>query len=135
LVSSGRTILSTGYNGPLQGSDDASIPMSRPEKYSHMIHAEENLLLAYHGSRQDLAESSIYVTARPCHRCLRGILRKNITRIVYGSGWWPVPDDDLNAQELMLKDRDVEIIEYKDMDKIKGVLTMAVQYMDYKLDT
>ena len=38
LVSRDGRVLSTGYNGPIKGSIDSKIPLTRPEKYCHMIH-------------------------------------------------------------------------------------------------
>ena len=38
IVSTDGRILSTGYNGPIKGSIDEEIPLTRPEKYSHFIH-------------------------------------------------------------------------------------------------
>jgi dCMP deaminase len=83
LVSKEYKILSTGYNGPIKGSIDGMIPLVRPAKYSHILHAEENCLLAYNGSNQDLEGATMYVTGRPCHKCLRMILQKGIKNIVY----------------------------------------------------
>lgn len=82
-MSKERKVLSTGYNGPIKGSIDGMVPLIRPAKYSHIIHAEENCLLAYNGSNQDLDGSIMYVTGRPCHKCLRMILQKGIKNIVY----------------------------------------------------
>lgn len=86
LVSGEHKVLSTGYNGPLKGSDDRLIPLERPAKYAHLLHAEENCLLAYNGSNQDLVNATMYVTGAPCHKCLRMILQKGIHNIVYTDG-------------------------------------------------
>lgn len=83
LVSKEYKVLSTGYNGPIKGSIDGMIPLIRPAKYCHILHAEENCLLAYNGSNQDLEGATMYVTGRPCHKCLRMILQKGIKNIVY----------------------------------------------------
>lgn len=64
LVSADKRILSTGYNGPIRGVDDAKIPLTRPEKYPHFIHAEENAVLAYFGSKQELGKCHDV-----CHWC------------------------------------------------------------------
>jgi dCMP deaminase len=104
LVSNDNRVLATGYNGPLKGSVDSKIPLTRPEKYCHMLHGEENALLAYSGSYQDIQGSTAYVTGRPCHRCLRMMLQKGITRIVYSSAnvTKVVDQDDMDAQEIMI---------------------------------
>ena len=86
LVSKDNRILSTGYNGPIRGVDDSRIPLERPAKYTHMIHAEENCLLSYSGATQDLDGATMYVTGAPCHKCLRMIIQKGIFNIVYAKG-------------------------------------------------
>jgi dCMP deaminase len=94
LVSKEHKILSTGYNGPIRGVDDTMVPLERPAKYAHFLHAEENCLLAYNGSSQDLVGSTMYVTGAPCHKCLRMILQKGIRNLVYTNGNLAVMQDD-----------------------------------------
>ena len=131
VVSSDGRILSTGYNGPIKHSKDEEIPLTRPTKYAHWIHAEENSLLAYNGSYQDIVGATIYITGRPCSRCLRGILQKGITRIIYGKNVTHVVDQkDIDAQNLMLKHHpEVEIIELQNNDEIIKLLEGAINYM------
>lgn len=133
IVSKDNRVLSTGYNGPIKGSKDEDVPLDRPRKYCHMIHGEENALLAYNGSYHDIQGGTIYVTGRPCHRCLRGILQKGIKRIVYGPNVTKVVDkDDMAAQEIMLKDRnDVELVEMGS-DLVKNLLGKTLIYIDKK---
>ena len=83
IVSKDNRPLSQGYNGPVKNSDDSDFPTQRPDKYGPTLHAEENAILAYNGSYQDIQGATIYVTGKPCHRCLRMILQKGITKIVY----------------------------------------------------
>lgn len=104
LVSKENKVLSTGYNGPLKGSKDEMVPLVRPAKYAHILHAEENCFLAYNGSTQDLDGAILYVTSRPCHKCLRMILQKGIKNIVYGNGNLGVMQDEAEKSivDLML---------------------------------
>lgn len=119
LVSKDHRILSTGYNGPIKGSDDGRIPLSRPEKYPHLLHAEENCILAYNGSFQDLDGAVMYVTGQPCHKCLRMIIQKGIRNIVYTDGNQTVMQDTAEKAicELML-------------DYTAGVVTRVVDNSD-----
>ena len=104
IVSKDNSVLSTGYNGPIKGSIDEEIPVTRPEKYFHMLHGEENALLAYNGSKQDIQGATAYVTGRPCHRCLRMLIQKGITRIIHSKNPTKCVDQaDLDAQEIMLR--------------------------------
>jgi dCMP deaminase len=111
LVSRDNAILSTGYNGPIQNSNDKDIPLTRPDKYYHFIHSEENALLAYNGSHQDIINATAYITGHPCHRCLRMLLRKGITQIVYTPHGQAkcIDVSDLKAQKIMLKNRNIKI--------------------------
>jgi len=111
LVSKNSRVLSTGYNGPIKGSNDKEIPLTRPEKYYHFIHSEENALLAYCGSDQDIQGATCYITGHPCHRCLRMLLQKGIARIVFvaTTNAKCLDDQDLAAQKIMLTGRNIDI--------------------------
>ena len=134
IVSKDGRILSTGYNGPLKNSIDWEIPLTRPFKYFHFLHGEENAILAYNGSYQDIAGATIYVTGRPCHRCLRNIIQKGITRIVYGVNVTNVVNqDDMDAQAIMLRHHpEVEIVEIKDNTEVQLLLRKADNYIENK---
>lgn len=86
IVSDDNRVLSIGYNGPPRGyPDQDAIKIKRPMKYHYWIHAEENALLNYNGSKSDLVDSTIYVTGKPCVRCLRGIIQSGVKHIVFQS--------------------------------------------------
>jgi len=129
IVSRDGRILSTGYNGPLKHSVDEEIPLTRPLKYYHFIHSEENSILAYNGSYQDICGATIYITARPCHRCLRMIIQKSITKIVYGQNSTVVVDQaDVDAQNIMLRHHpEVSFVCFNDGDSIKKLLVKTAQ--------
>jgi dCMP deaminase len=132
LVSSENKVLSTGYNGPIKGSDDSLIPLERPAKYAHLLHAEENCLLAYNGSFQDIVGSTMYVTGRPCHRCLRMILQKGVKRIVTTDGNKAVMQDDSEAKiyELMLSyTKGIEMIVLPNLPDIINLLRKTEKYI------
>jgi len=76
-------ILSTGFNGPMRNADDSKIPMTRPEKYQWMIHAEHNAILC---SKKDLTSCIAYVSGRPCPICLQLLYHVGI-REVYYTDW------------------------------------------------
>jgi len=134
IVSKDGRILSTGYNGPIKHSKDEEIPIVRPEKYYHFLHGEENAILAYNGSYQDIAGSTIYVTGLPCHKCLRMIIQKGITKIVYGKNNTKVVDQkDIDAQSIMLKHHpEVEVIEIDNNDEVQMLLKDTSDYIDSK---
>lgn len=137
LVSKDNRVLSTGYNGPLKHSIDEEIPLTRPEKYYYMLHGEENALLAYNGSYQDIQNSTAYITGRPCHKCLRMLLQKGVTKIIYGENKTKVVDEiDMKAQGLMIdhqrKWHGYPSIEEIDNDLVQAVLRKTSDYIDMK---
>lgn len=136
LVSHDNRILSTGYNGPIKGSDDATIPMERPMKYKMMIHSELNALLAYNGSYADIQNSKCYVTIRPCHDCLRSLLQKGITEIYYSDlpNAVCVDEQSIIAQGIMLKNRNVKIQQIP-FNNVVNVLNSTINYINLKTDT
>jgi dCMP deaminase len=82
LVDPDRRVISTGYNGPISGLPNGMVPATRPEKYTWMIHAEDNAVCF---ARCDLRGATAYVTGMPCDACFRRLLQVGIKRIVYGS--------------------------------------------------
>lgn len=132
LVSKDNRILSTGYNGPLKNIDDSKVPLTRPEKYYWLIHSEENCLLSYNGSVRDIEDSRIYITGRPCYRCLRMILQKGIKKIIYaGVGSFCIDEEDLKHQEGMLSLKNsIEIISFKDIDKVKDFMLKGIDALN-----
>jgi dCMP deaminase len=140
LVSNDNRVLATGYNGPIKGSIDSRIPLERPAKYKHMIHGEENALLAYSGSQQDIKGGTAYVTGRPCHRCLRMLLQKGIARIVYSDAnvTKVLDQEDWDAQQIMIHGANeqgyprVEMVE-TGADDIFALLDRTKVYIEEKL--
>lgn len=136
LVSKDRRILSTGYNGPIKGVNDDMIPLTRPDKYAHMIHAEENAILAYSGSTQDLDDSTIYITGAPCHKCLRMIIQKGIFNIVYANANVAVMQKDdvvkKYAQLMMDYSPHVKITVVDNLQRIVNLLGITQDYIKSK---
>ena len=133
-VSKDNRILSMGYNGALRNIDDDKVPLTRPDKYYWMIHSEENCLLSYEGDMGVVEGSKIYITGRPCHRCLRMILQKGIKKIIYGKVMSACMDGgDIQAQNQMLDlKKDIEIIEFEDMNGVVNLLHKTLSYINDK---
>jgi dCMP deaminase len=91
ILGKDRRTLSTGFNGPPPGADDARVDWSRPAKYRMVRHAEANAL-TFAGS--DLTGCTLYVTGKPCSPCLLAAAAHRCLRIV----WLDIPitmmDDD-----------------------------------------
>lgn len=73
-------IISIGYNGFPRGINDDTRLNNREEKYSIILHAEENSLLF---ANKDLDNCTIYTyPIFPCSRCCSKIIQSGIKRIV-----------------------------------------------------
>ena len=81
LVDKNNRVLSTGYNGPIQGFPSELLEWERPQKYLWMIHAEDNAVTF---AKCDLTGSTAYITGRPCVPCLRRLVQAGVTRVVFG---------------------------------------------------
>ena len=134
IVSKDGRVLSTGYNGPIKHSIDKEIPLTRPAKYAALLHAEENAILAYNGSYQDIVGATIYVTGRPCHKCLRMIMQKGIVKIVYAPTVSKVIDQaDMDAQSIMLRHHpEVKLIEIPNNVDMQLLLRKADEHIERK---
>lgn len=82
-VSPEGNILSTGYNGPPRDVEDSKIPLTRPEKYTYMEHAERNCI--YNAARHgiSLRGCTFYVTGVPCVDCMRAMYQVGAHKVVY----------------------------------------------------
>jgi deoxycytidylate deaminase len=140
IVSKDNVPLSFGCNGPLGGIDDTMIPLTAPEKYYHLLHAEENSLLSYSGSNSDIQGGTCYVTGECCHRCLRGLIRKGIKRIVQGHvRSVMIHDADVEERErehtakmIMINESGIRVDNFGPKLSIREVLQDAIFYFDEK---
>lgn len=71
-------ILGVGYNGFAHSLDDSILPVSRPEKYSWMIHAERNAL-SNCVVRPD--NGIAYVTGQCCNDCIMSLHQEGIKTV------------------------------------------------------
>lgn len=82
VVVNGSSIV-TGYNGFPKGVADLESRWQRPDKYSYVIHAEDNALA---NARFDTHGSTIYITHNPpCNDCTKRIIQHGIVAVVCGN--------------------------------------------------
>lgn len=73
-------IVSTGYNGMVQGAIEKELTYERPLKYELILHAEMNALIF---AKRDLRNCDAYITHGPCPVCLKLLLQSGIRDIIY----------------------------------------------------
>lgn len=81
IVGSNNEPLSFGYNGPPSKITDTSINWARPDKYPYIRHAEKNAI--WYGRNKNLEAATLYVTSRPCRRCMLDIVETGISKVIY----------------------------------------------------
>lgn len=81
IVDENKRVVSLGYNGMVQGADEARMTLSeRPMKYYFAIHSEMNALIF---AKRDLAGCTVYNKVATCENCLKYCLQAGIKRFVY----------------------------------------------------
>ncbi len=81
-----KTILTTGYNGSIRGTDhcdDAGHQMEDGHCV-RTVHAEANSIIQAAKNGISIDKSSIYVTCSPCWICFKMIVNAGIERIAFG---------------------------------------------------
>jgi dCMP deaminase len=83
IVTADNRQCSIGYNGFASGVPETEEMWENREiKYRYEpIHAEENALL---NCPFDTKGCKLYVTHRPCHKCMPRIINSGITHVIYG---------------------------------------------------
>jgi dCMP deaminase len=112
IVGEDGTPVSWGYNGTVQGFNDALIPHDRKKKelgyiengetitftenkYPFMEHAERNALDFADPSK--LKGSTLYVTAPPCVDCALRIAKRKISRVVIDDAYMKDSNSSIGA--------------------------------------
>lgn len=88
VITAGKRIISTGFNGFPQGMpDDAELYRNREEKLSRIVHCEMNALLF---ARESVSGATLYTYPFiSCDRCFVHMVQAGITRFVA-----PKPTED-----------------------------------------
>jgi dCMP deaminase len=107
LVNTNNRPLGWGYNGPPRQIKDSEINWDRPEKYDFMEHAEEN---AIDHSFESLEGGTMYVTAKPCKKCMLKIVKFGIKKVIYFNFVSKDKGSTLSAESAINLDKKVEEI-------------------------
>lgn len=76
-------VMAEGYNGFVRGAPDSKLPITRPEKYDYIVHAETNLLCNAVRSGVQTDEAIIYCTLSPCVKCLRVMWQAGVSTFYF----------------------------------------------------
>jgi len=108
----GGEVIAQGYNGFVRGGRDKDLPVTRPDKYPYMIHAEENIILncARNGIRT--RDCFVVCTLSPCSGCMRRLFNAGISTIYFKEKY-----RDFKKQ-LDMKDLHIELTEVGEYYKI-----------------
>ena len=130
IVDENKKVLSIGYNGFPRGSKDEIIPLTRPEKYLFIEHAEKNAIL---NKQFDIKNSTLYVTAFPCLPCFRSIIQSGIKKVVYLDKIKSreISEEDEEAIKKLMVGRNDLILEKFEKDPLQ-CLYKAIEYYKIK---
>ena len=82
IVSPGKQILSTGFNGLPRGVEDRPDRLERPAKYDLVVHAEMNAIIQCARNGISPVGCIIYSSFFPCVSCAIAIVQAGITQVV-----------------------------------------------------
>lgn len=82
LIVKNNTIISDGYNGTPQGTDNCCEDSSGETKW-HVIHAEANAICKLAQGTNSGEGATLYLTLSPCRECSKLIHRTGIKRVVF----------------------------------------------------
>lgn len=109
LIVKDRRILSTGYNGSVEGTrdclelgclrDELKIPSGTKQEICRAVHAEQNALMQCARFGIGCEGATLYTTTSPCTICAKLIANSGIKRIVYASEYSDVEAVNIFAQK------------------------------------
>jgi len=112
IVEKSNKPLTMGYNGPIRGIDDDKFNLEPPFKYFEIVHAEINAICNYNGS---LEGATVYLSGWPCSSCLKSLIQKGISKIIYGpigSVRLGSDENELKACKKMIECSGIEVVEF-----------------------
>ncbi len=125
-----NSIIATGYNSPPRGCDDSKIPLTRPEKYTYLLHAEEALICNAARFGISLRGAKLYISGPACSSCIRKIINAGFVSIVQGPRKSAMMDDfDKSATELMLSTQTIDIKDFTNKEVLCDLLSKTQKYI------
>ena len=122
ITSQDNKILSIGYNGAASRLNNNKIPLTRPDKYQYILHAEDNAIL---NCRFPLDNSIFYITGEPCTSCLNKILQVGASKIVYGPKKSTQITEEIKKHiDFIVRESKIEYIGYNNMEEVKKLINI-----------
>jgi dCMP deaminase len=81
IVNEDKDPVAFGYNGFASGSEETAKTWQRPEKYDHVIHAEQNAIGRAARRGCSTRNCTVYVTAFPCLECAKTLIAAGIKKV------------------------------------------------------
>jgi dCMP deaminase len=129
VVDNEHAILSTGYNSPPRGCNDEHIPLTRPEKYPFMEHAEANAIINAARNGISLKDSTFYITGQPCEHCFRKIRGVGAKKIILGGvGAKCINEETFKIISILNEKSPIEVIRYHDDGTVEKLLARTGNY-------
>ena len=122
IIDSSNRPLGWGYNGPPSSIRDEDINWERPYKYDYVEHAEENAIDFSRLGFQTLDGSILYVTARPCKKCMLKIVKNKINKVVFFPYKSKDPKSSLNSHDSIQKVQEIAKKGNVDLQEFEGNL-------------
>lgn len=83
LVDSDNFVILSTYNGYISGAPDNTLPSTRPDKYSYILHAEQNLLCLAAKKGISTENCVVICTLSPCCHCTRLMWQSGIRKVYF----------------------------------------------------
>ena len=137
FVNDDNIFLSTGYNSFPKDCMDDKLPLTRPEKYSAIIHSEINSIV---NSINSLKGSTAYITGHPCPYCFGNMLQAGIKKIIYG----PIGSHCIDSKDIELINmmnwsektgrKKIRIIKFEDICEVEKIFELQKTIENYIKD-
>lgn len=135
-VDEDNTILSVGFNSFPRKCNEDELPLTRPEKYDLIPHAETNLIVNSSRGGISLKGSKIYITGYPCTPCLSLMINAGIKKIIYGKVYsFCVSEASKALSAKLLQNKPLEIIAYENTADILALIGNTTNYIQKKNTT
>ena len=135
IVDNNNKLISMGYNSFPRDCLDNQLPLTRPEKYSIIIHSETNAII--NANKNDLHGTTAYITGCPCTNCFANMLNAGINRVIYGPiGSYMLKKEDIELIQLMNISKKtgqikIKIIKFEDIRSIDNIYSLIDQTKKY----